>query len=97
MLLVVVLNLKKKDMPGDDAKNGKPLSDEIAEAKERAQAWTDSGLGGNVYGTGAGAKVAEVDYTVSKINLRLKLSISIEALVLSINDGKRQEKQRWYR
>ena len=47
----------------DDAKNGKPLSDEIAEAKERAKAWTDSGLGGNVYGTGAGAKVNDVDYS----------------------------------
>ena len=54
----------EEDRPAfDDAKNGKPLSDEIAEAKERAQAWTDSGLGGNVYGTGARAKVADVDYS----------------------------------
>jgi len=50
----------------DDAKNGKPLSDEMAEAKERAQAWTDSGLGGNVYGTGQKAKPGEVDYSEIK-------------------------------
>lgn len=52
--------------PFDDAKNGKPLSDEMAEAKERAQAWTDSGLGGNVYGTGQKARPGEVDYSSIK-------------------------------
>ena len=45
----------------DDAKNGKPLSDEMAAAKERAQAWIDSDGGGDVFGTGEGARVKELD------------------------------------
>ena len=49
--------------PFDDAKNGKPLSDEIAAAKERAQAWTDSNLGGDVYGVSGKANPGEVDYS----------------------------------
>lgn len=44
-----------------DSKNGKELSDEVSEAKERAQAWIDSGYGGQVYGTGEGASVQDFD------------------------------------
>ena len=45
----------------DDAKNGKELSDGMAAAKERAQAWIDGGYGGEVYGTGEGASVQDFD------------------------------------
>ena len=45
----------------DDAKNGKPLSDEVVAAKERAQAWIDSDGGGDVFGTGKGAAVQNFD------------------------------------
>ena len=47
----------------DDAKNGKPLSDEIASAKERAKAWTESNGGGDIYGTGVKARPGDVDYS----------------------------------